>query len=64
MHDEDDNKRSDSASDEAVWFSFLCATVAFVAAYRQPSVGINLVFLLMLGWFIWSLWKMTAKRFY
>ncbi len=57
----DDN--SNSGSDEAVWFSFLCAAVAFFAAYRFPSLGMNLILLLMVSWFLWMLFKMSAERF-
>lgn len=53
---------TDSARDESVWFSFLCAGVAFGAAYKHPSVGMNFVLLLTIGWFAWSLFKMTADR--
>jgi Flp pilus assembly protein TadB len=63
MHLGDPQKGSDSARDETVWFSFLCVAVAFGAAYKHPSVGINFVLLLTIGWFVWSLWKMTADRF-
>jgi hypothetical protein len=63
MHLGDPKHDSDNARDETVWFSFLCAGVAFAAAYKHPSVGMNFVFLLTLGWFLWSLWKMTADRF-
>ncbi len=55
--------KSNSGSDEAVWFSFLCTAVAFFAAYRYPSVGINFVFILVLGWFLWTIYKMSATRF-
>lgn len=56
------NHGGNSANDEGVWFSFLCAAVAFAAAYKHPSVGMNFIFLLMISWFLWSLYKMTADR--
>lgn len=62
MQDRDQDRGSNSATDEGVWFSFLCATVAFAAAYKHPSIGMNMIFLLMLSWFLWSLYKMTADR--
>jgi hypothetical protein len=63
MHLGDPEKGSDSARDETVWFSFLCAGLAFAAVYKHPSVGMGFVFMLTLGWFLWSLYKMTADRF-
>jgi Flp pilus assembly protein TadB len=57
------DKKSNSAGDEAVWFSFLCTAVAFVGVYKHHSVGIGLVFIAMLSWFVWTLWKMSADRF-
>lgn len=63
MHLGDPQKGSDSARDETVWFSFLAVGVAFAGVYKYPSVGMGFVFLLTLGWFLWSLWKMTADRF-
>lgn len=53
---------TDSARDETVWFSFLCAAVAFAAAYKYPSVAMNFVLLLTIGWFVWSLFSMNANR--
>ncbi len=54
---------SNSGRDEAVWFSFLCAAVAMIGVFRYPSVGMNLIFILILGWFLWTLWQMSADRF-
>lgn len=60
----DDDKKPDKASDEAVWFSFVCASFAFAAAVRHPSIGISMVLILMVGWFVWTLWQKTDERFY
>lgn len=49
--------------DDSVWFSALAAGVALLAASKYPSVGINFVLLLMISWFVWSLYKITADRF-
>ena len=59
----ENNKKPDRARDESVWFSFLCAALAFGAAVWNPSIGISLVFILMLGWFLWTLYEMSADRF-
>lgn len=59
----DHNKGAGSAGDETVWFSVMCAGFAMLAAYKHPSIGMNFVLLLVLGWAFWSLWKVTADRF-
>lgn len=64
MNEGDHHNGTDSASDEAVWFSFVVFAVALAAAYKHPSTGMYFVLLLTVGWFVWSLWKMTASRFY
>ena len=53
---------TDKARDEAVWFSGLCAALAMLAAHWYPSVGINLVLLVMIVWFVWSLLKVSLDR--
>jgi hypothetical protein len=60
----DHHDGSDSASDEAIWFSFVCMGLAMAASYKHPSVGMHFVLLVMICWFVWSLWKRTADRFY
>jgi hypothetical protein len=52
-----------SNGDESVWFSFLAAGLALFAALKYPSVAMGFVLILMIGWFVWSLWKITADRF-
>lgn len=64
MNEGDHQNGTDSARDETVWFSFLCFAVALAGAFKYPSIGMNFVLLLVIGWFLWSLWKMTADRFY
>jgi hypothetical protein len=50
------------AQDEAVWFSMLCAALAFAAARAQPSTWTSLLFLLMVGWAFWSVYKKLLDR--
>ena len=64
MQDGENDNGSNSGSDEAIWFSFLCFTAALVGAFRYPSTGMYLVLILMAGWFAWTLWEMTASRDY
>ena len=47
---------------ESVWFSMLCASLAFAAAWSQPSTWTSLLLLLMLGWVFWSIYKMLLDR--
>lgn len=48
--------------DEGVFLSLICVGFAGASALKFPSVMINLVFLVMLGWFLWSVYKMTLDR--
>lgn len=48
--------------DEAVWFSALCAAFAFFAARSYPGIGTSIIFMLMLFWTIWSIYKMMLNR--
>jgi hypothetical protein len=53
---------SNAGGDEAVWFSALCAAVAFMAQAKYPSVAMSGIFLIMLMWAFWSLLKMLMNR--
>jgi ABC-type polysaccharide/polyol phosphate export permease len=64
MQHGDHHDGTNSARDETIWFSFLCAAFAFGAAYKHPSTGMYFVLLLTIGWFVWSLYKHTADRDY
>lgn len=48
--------------DEGVFLSLICAALAFMAGRSHPSIWIDLVLLLMIGWFVWSIYKMTLDR--
>jgi hypothetical protein len=48
--------------DEAVWFSALCAAFAFMASKSYPSTAMSMIFILMLCWTFWSLYKMLLGR--
>jgi hypothetical protein len=51
-----------SGGEEAVWFSALCAAFAFMASRAYPGIGTSMIFLLMLSWTIWSIYKMLLDR--
>jgi hypothetical protein len=53
---------SNKGGDEAVWFSALCAAVAYMAQAKFPSVAMSGIFLIMLMWTFWSLLKMMMNR--
>lgn len=48
--------------DEGVFLSLICAGLAFMASRNYPSIWMNLILLLMIGWFIWSIYKMSLDR--
>lgn len=48
--------------DEAVWFSAICAAFAFMAAKSYPSPAMSMIFIVMISWTIWSLYKMLLHR--
>ena len=48
--------------DEAVWFSALCAAFALLAARTYPGTGTSILFMLMLFWTLWSIYKMMLNR--
>lgn len=52
----------DRGRDEGVFLSLLCVGFAWASAIKYPSVMINLILLLMIGWFLWSIYKMTLDR--
>jgi hypothetical protein len=51
-----------SGGEEAVWFSALCAAFAFMASRAYPGIGTSMIFLLMLAWTVWSIYKMLLDR--
>lgn len=51
-----------SGGEEAVWFSALCAAFAFMASRTYPGTVTSMVFLLMLAWTVWSIYKMLLDR--
>jgi hypothetical protein len=59
---EGERSMSNKGGDEAVWFSALCAAVAFMAQTKYPSVAMSGIFLIMLMWTFWSLLKMMMNR--
>jgi hypothetical protein len=48
--------------DEGIFLSVICAGFAWAAAVSHPSVAMNLVLLLMIGWVLWSVYKMSLDR--
>ena len=48
--------------DEGIFLSLICAGFAWVCAVRYPSVAMNLIFILMIGWVLWSVYKMSLDR--
>lgn len=51
-----------NGGEEAVWFSALCAAAAFAAARLHPGIGTSIIFMLMLSWAIWTIYKMLLDR--
>ena len=47
---------------KGVFLSLFCTGFAFMASRIYPSVWMNLVVLLMIGWFICSIYKMSLDR--
>lgn len=48
--------------DEGVFLSLIAAGFAWMSAVKFPSVAMNLILILMIGWFLWSVYKMTLDR--
>jgi hypothetical protein len=48
--------------DEGVFLSVICAGFAWMSAVKFPSVAMNLVLILMIGWAFWSIYKMSLDR--
>jgi hypothetical protein len=48
--------------DEGIFLSLICAGFAWASAVRYPSVAMNLVLILMIGWVLWSVYKMSLDR--
>jgi hypothetical protein len=53
---------SKNGGEEAVWFSALCAAFAFMAMRAYPGIGMSMIFLVMLSWAIWSIYRMLLDR--
>lgn len=51
-----------NGGEEAVWFSALCAAFAFFATRSYPGIGTSIIFMLMLSWMIWSIYRMLLDR--
>lgn len=51
-----------SGKDEGVFLSLICAALAFMASRSHPSIWMDLVLLLMIGWVFWSIYRMTLDR--
>jgi hypothetical protein len=51
-----------SGGEDAVWFSALCAGFAFMASRTYPGIGTSIIFMLMLAWTIWSIYRMLLDR--
>ena len=48
--------------DEGIFLSLICAGFAWVCAVKFPSVAMNLILILMIGWVLWSFYKMSLDR--
>ncbi|KAB7648734.1 hypothetical protein [Polymorphobacter fuscus] len=48
--------------DEGVFLSLICAGFAWAAGRNHPSIWMDLILILMIGWFLWSVYKMTLDR--
>jgi hypothetical protein len=48
--------------DEGVFLSVICAGFAWASAVKYPSVAMNLILILMIGWALWSIYRMTLDR--
>jgi hypothetical protein len=52
----------DKGQDEGIFLSLICVGFAGASAIKYPSVMINLILILMIGWFLWSVYKMSLDR--
>ena len=48
--------------DEGVFLSVICVGFAWMCAVKFPSVAMNLILILMIGWAFWSIYKMSLDR--
>lgn len=48
--------------DEGVFLSVIAAGFAWMSAVKFPSVAMNLILILMIGWALWSVYKMSLDR--
>ena len=53
---------SNRGQDEGVFLSVICAGFAWACAVRYPSVAMNLILILMIGWALWSVYRMSLDR--
>jgi hypothetical protein len=51
-----------NGGEEAVWFSALCAAFAFMAMRTHPGIGTSMIFIVLLSWSLWSIYKMLLDR--
>lgn len=48
--------------DEGVFLSLIAAGFAWMSAVKYPSVAMNLILILMIGWVLWGIYKMSLDR--
>jgi hypothetical protein len=51
-----------NGGEETVWFSALCAAFAFMAMRTHPGIGTSMIFIVLLSWALWSIYKMLLER--